>query len=104
MNEFFIYNQRLGIKLPHLQEDWSKYDSSTQNSILSEWENIRGGIPDRIRELEKQINIKQDALSVEQDFALSCLLNEEIAELASIINDLWIWYRTNQETTDKMHN
>ena len=60
-------------------------------------------IPDRIKVLENSINIKQAQLSNESDFERSCQLNGEIADLASIINDLWLWFRTNQETAEKVH-
>ena len=36
-------------------------------------------------------------------FIRSCELNSEIGELASIINDLWIWDRTNEEISKKVH-
>ncbi len=75
----------------------------TQHDILFQWEQVRGAIPDRIFELEDKINQKQAQLSNESDFPRSCELNSEIAELASIINDLWIWYRTNQSVSTKAH-
>jgi hypothetical protein len=46
-------------------------------------------------QLEGTINVKQAALRDELNFKRSCELNSEIAELASIINDLQIWYRIN---------
>ena len=60
--------------------------------------------PDRIADLEKMINQKQAQLSDESNFKTSCELNSDIAELASIINDLWLWYRANQTVSEKMHN
>jgi hypothetical protein len=92
----FIFNHRLGIDLPSLELEWTDYSKNTQESILAEWEKIRGHIPDRILELEKEINRNQSALNNEEDFEKSCNINSEIAELASIINDLWLWYRMNQ--------
>ncbi|MEH7425154.1 hypothetical protein V7151_00795, partial [Priestia megaterium] len=71
--------------------------------ILLTWESIRGQIPDKIQSLEKSINQKQTALEDETNFIRSCELNSEIGELASIINDLWIWYRTNEEISKKVH-
>lgn len=90
--------------IPNLKKQWSMHSIQTQNEILSEWERIRGHIPDRIVEIEEEINEKQEALNHEEDFYRSCELNEEISELASIINDLWIWFRTNQHISDaKIH-
>ena len=104
MNNLFVYNDRLGIALPALVKEWDEYEQHIQEQILVEWESIRGSIPDRIKSLEVIINRKQDELSCENDFDRSCELNFEIAELASIINDLWIWYRTNQDINeDKAH-
>jgi hypothetical protein len=103
MEQYFIYDERLGIPLPKLEKEWEDYNEAEQHAILLQWENIRGKIPDRIVELERIINQKQAELGEENDFVRSCLLNSEIAELASIINDLWIWYRMNQTVSMRMH-
>ncbi len=101
----FIKDKRLGIPLPQLDLEWNKYDKKTQQDILLEWEKIRGRIPDRIKELEEQINMKQAQLNDEANFERSCELNTEIAEYASIINDLWLWYRMNQHvSSSKIHS
>ncbi len=99
MKEYFLFDDRLGIHIPDLDLDWENYHLDTQHSILFEWEQIRGSIPDRIADLERTINMKQAELQDETDFPRSCQLNKEISELASVINDLWIWYRTNDTTT-----
>lgn len=100
MNPFFIFNQRLGIFLPDLLKEWEELDRHIQQEILVHWETIRGSIPDRIKELEMYISHKQKELSNENNFSRSCILNSEISELASIINDLWIWYRTNPHVSE----
>ncbi len=99
VNQYFKYDKRLKIFLPHLNVNWNQYNLATQNKIVEHWEQIRGGIPDRIHDLEEQINQKQAELNQEDDFNKSCQLNEDIADLASIINDLWIWFRTTQSIT-----
>lgn len=104
MEDLFVYNERLGISLPLLLKEWDEYEKNIQQKILLQWENIRGCIPDQIKALEVIINRKQDELSDENDFVQSCELNFAIAELASIINDLWLWYRTNQDVSVKMHS
>jgi hypothetical protein len=104
MKEHFSFDQRLGISIPHLEIEWSEFSEETQQAILFHWEQIRGSIPDRIADLENTINQKQAQLSNENNFKRSCELNSEIAELASIINDLWLWYRANQTVTEKMHS
>lgn len=58
-----------------------------------QWEQVRGNIPERIKEVETLINQKQYQLFEEEDFNISCIINSEIAELASVINDLWLLYR-----------
>lgn len=93
----FVYDRRLGIQLPKLADHWEHYHKETQEKILMEWETIRGTIPDRMKQLEEEINRKQAQLYEEENFERSCRLNSEIADLASTINDLWIWYRTNQK-------
>ncbi|WHX99608.1 hypothetical protein [Neobacillus sp. DY30] len=103
MKEYFCFDHRLGISIPNLELEWAQYSEETQQAILFHWEQIRGSIPDRIAELELSINQKQAQLSDESNFKTSCELNSEIAELASIINDLWLWYRANQTVSEKMH-
>lgn len=100
MEEFFYFDERLGIHIPDLELDFEDYHLDTQHSILFHWEQIRGSIPDRIADLEKTINLKQAQLQEENSFPISCKLNKEIAELASIINDLWIWYRTHESVSE----
>ena len=90
----FQYDDRLGISIPILTREWTEYRLEEQQLIMHKWETERGAIPDRIQELERSINEKQDALNNEDRFAVSCQLNTEISELASIINDLWLWFRT----------
>ena len=104
MKEFFKYDERLNILVPHLLKDFSEYSSQVQNAILTKWEEVRGTIPDRIKLIEETINHKLALLNDEEDFEISCQLNYEIADLASKINDLWIWYRTDQSIAGKTHS
>ncbi|WP_243291261.1 hypothetical protein [Bacillus sp. FJAT-47783] len=90
---FFVLDERLRIKVPNVHKSFEQYDKKEQEEILLHWEQIRGKIPDRIKELEREINKKQAQLNEEENFEASCILNTEIAEIASIINELWIWYR-----------
>jgi hypothetical protein len=103
MNYAFVPNERLGIPLPELKVDWEELSETEQADILLQWEAIRGRIPNRIFELERIIIEKQRRLDIEDDFPLSCRLNSEIAELASTINDLHLWFRVNQEMEPKLH-
>ncbi|MGO0060761.1 hypothetical protein ACTID9_12240 [Brevibacillus fluminis] len=93
----FVLDERLGIPLPALALDWEMYTAEERSDILLQWEEIRAKIPDRIIQLETVINRKQTQLSEEENFAVSCELNSEIHELASVINDLNIWFRVQQE-------
>lgn len=102
-NYTFVYQKRLGIKLPYLEKGWEEYSIAEQYEILATWEIIRGRIPDRIKQIEQQINRKQQALYDEENFIESCRLNSEIADLASAINDLQIWFRVQQEVNGKRH-
>jgi hypothetical protein len=103
MHNNFVWDEKLGISVPNLHKSWEAYEKAEQAAILLQWEKIRGAIPDRIREIETQINKLQDRLSIEENFELSCEFNERIASQASIINDLWLWYRLNQQVTSKIH-
>jgi hypothetical protein len=104
VNQFFIWNERLGIELPELNREWDCYNDQEQADIVTRWEVIRGTIPDRVFALERLINMKQAQLYEEEDFETSCTINADIAELASRINDLHIWYRINQEIETRRHS
>ncbi|MGN7455352.1 hypothetical protein ACTHPH_11130 [Paenibacillus pasadenensis] len=103
-DRFFVPDARLGIDLPRLDRNWDQYDAAEQMGIVEQWELIRGRIPDVIFALERQIVLLQRELDEEEDFARSCRLNSDIAELASRINDLHIWYRVNQEIEARRHS
>lgn len=103
MNSNFMLDDRLGIPLPNLTKTWEDYSIREQQDIIVSWESIRGRIPDRIAELETMINSKLHELGEENNFDRSCTLNSEISELASIINELWLWYRMNQNVSEKVH-
>ncbi|UKS24045.1 hypothetical protein LOZ80_20635 [Paenibacillus sp. HWE-109] len=104
MDGYFQYNDRLGIETPVLDVEWELYPSEVRVEILLHWEQIRGAIPDRIMKLEASIIYKQNQLDREDDFPTSCRLNSEIADLASIINDLHLWFRVNQDLESKTHH
>jgi hypothetical protein len=93
----FAMDGRLGIAVPRLTQPWESLSQDRKAALLEAWEAIRGRIPDRIAEFEQSIRAMQSELFEEEDFAKSCRLNYEIAELASRINDLNIWYRTEQD-------
>ena len=52
MEDYFIHDERLGIQLPKSNLDWNHLSDDVQQSILMQWESIRGSIPDRIADLE----------------------------------------------------
>lgn len=99
----FAFDERLGIHIPDLPREWGSYPRVEREEILFQWEQIRGRIPDRIKQIEKVIIEKQERLNGEENFVASCRLNSEIADLASTINDLHLWYRVNQEVSAKVH-
>jgi hypothetical protein len=99
----FVYDERLGIELPVLHVPWEQMTERERAALLHDWERIRGTIPDRIRQLELAIVEKQKRLDEEDDFPLSCKLNGEIAELASRITDLHLWFRVDQDASVKGH-
>ncbi|UJF31614.1 hypothetical protein [Paenibacillus hexagrammi] len=103
MASYFRYDERLGIEIPDLENEWESYTSEERSQILLRWEQIRGYIPDRIHKLEAVIIGKQNQLDQEDDFPTSCRLNSEIADTASTINDLHLWFRVNQDFEAKAH-
>ncbi|MCY9515420.1 hypothetical protein [Paenibacillus apiarius] len=103
-NVVFEWDGRLGIEVPVLHAAWESLHWDERSAILAKWEEIRGMIPDRIKVLERDIVAKQNALYDEEQFEASCRLNSEIAELASIINDLHLWYNIHQEMDAKIHH
>lgn len=104
MRNFFQFDERLGIELPALEQEWETYSPRDRSELLLYWEQIRGTIPDRIHKLEAVIIRKQHQLDHEDDFPTSCRLNSEIADLASTINDLHLWFRVNQDLEAKHHH
>jgi hypothetical protein len=104
VNHHFIWDDRLGISLPQLHLEWEQYSEAERTFIVTLWEDIRGRIPDRVIAFERLINAKQAELFEEDDFERSCGINSDIADLASRINDLHIWYRMNQEIETKRHS
>lgn len=93
----FVEDARLGIALPTVQGVWEDVPLEVRIQALAVWEQIRGRIPDHIFKLERQIIEKQSRMDKEEDFRVCCELNSAIAELASRINDLHLWYRTQQD-------
>ncbi|MEV3552458.1 hypothetical protein ABNC92_11525 [Paenibacillus larvae] len=103
MSAIFLMDEHLGIEFPCLEKDWADYTEEERSDILLYWEQVRGTIPEQIKRLEKKIVRKQLQLYEEENFEISCRLNSDIAELASTINDLHIWFRLNQEIEPKVH-
>ncbi|MDT8859394.1 hypothetical protein N0O92_04045 [Alkalihalobacillus sp. MEB130] len=103
MSIIFNYDSRLGLSLPVISVSWTDLDKDSQEDVLAKWETIRGTIPDRVKAIERKIDVVHSQLTVEEDFERSCELNLEMAELASIINDLWIWFRTTPSITYDGH-
>ncbi|MCM3699854.1 hypothetical protein [Paenibacillus macerans] len=100
----FVYDERLDIHVPLLERPFEEYALEERLSMIEVWEDIRGRIPSKVMVLERAIERMLREMNEESDFEKSCWLNGEIAELASQINDLHIWYRTTQdEPTVKRH-
>lgn len=100
----FVPDERLGIALPQLLQDWSLYTREEQALMIEEWERVKARIPDRVQELEAVINEKQLLASQEDDWDTVCDLYEKIYEIASIINDLNIWKNVEQYLSHQEEN
>ncbi|EES74823.1 hypothetical protein POTG_00054 [Paenibacillus sp. oral taxon 786 str. D14] len=97
MIEGFVYDERLDIHVPMLERPFDEYELDERLAMIAYWEEVRGRIPTKVMVLEQSIEHMLNEMNEETDFERSCRLNGEIAELASRINDLLIWYRTVQE-------
>ncbi|WP_407635582.1 hypothetical protein [Effusibacillus pohliae] len=93
----FEYDERLGIRVPHLLAEWEELSADERHDMILEWERIKARIPDRILELEREIEERQARVGREEDWGTICDLYSEIFSLASIINDLHLWMRVNQD-------
>lgn len=102
----FKFSERHGIWTPSLTQSWDELNLEHQTAILARWEMIRGNIPEHIMRFEATIRVKTKQLFDEDDFLESCRINDGIADLASRINDLHIWFRTQQdlESDSKQHS
>ena len=95
----FIFNSRLGIHVPEFDQEWESYSVKDQSDIIQRWDQERAKIPDQIRKLEHEIIRKQDAM-FEMSFEEYLIVHRQIVDLASRINDLNIWYRTEGHITN----
>lgn len=102
--EHFTFCHRLGIPLPDLKQDWEQFTASEQSEILLYWETVRGKIPDRIFELERDIISLQRQSDTEENFETVCALTWQISEKASQIHDLNLYFRLNQDVAVKAHH
>jgi hypothetical protein len=102
--EHFAYDERLGIPTPDLRRDWTSFTEMEQSEIIYYWETVRGRIPDRIFAFEAEIVALQHQLDHEEDFETVCALTWDIAERASRINDLHLYFRLNQDVAVKAHH
>ncbi|WP_211318536.1 hypothetical protein [Falsibacillus pallidus] len=91
--DYLLFDKRLGISVPDECVDFGSLSAKEMEHFWLKWEKIRGTIPDRIQEFDRMMEELQTELSLEEDFGKSCRLNAKIAELASIVNDLWLLYR-----------
>ncbi len=94
----FVHNERLGIRVPVLDREWYAFSQAEQEAMILEWESIRARIPDRIFELEAQINDLQARASEEDDWDLVCELYVQLYGIASVINDLNIGHKNDPQT------
>lgn len=92
---------RLGIPLPRFGVPWEQMNAVERACVVERWELIRGQIPAAILAREAKIRRLLDELFEEEDFVRCCSLNAEIAEAASAIHDLQIWYRTQQDLEEE---
>ena len=67
MENYFIHDERLGIQLPKSNLDWNYLSVDVQQSILMQWESIRGSIrtvsqASKIRLIENKYNFPKKVI------------------------------------------
>lgn len=97
MEQVFVYEERLGIEVPHLQKDWHDYSRAERTSILEKWELMRGRIPELIADFEAKIKNLNELLFQEEDWDKSVELLQQTSDFASRITDLNILFRTHPD-------
>lgn len=102
--EHFAFDDRLGIPVPKLLKDWDELTTDEQADIIYYWETVRGWIPDRILIFEQEIMELQRMADEEDCFDTVCRLTWDIAERASRINDLNLYFRLDQDVAVKTHH
>nr|NNM89986.1 hypothetical protein [Bacilli bacterium] len=100
MNDYFVYDERLGMHTPQLLREWHEYSLTERDQILSQWETLRGGIPAIISRFEDEIRDRQEKLHQVEEWDDSVRLLEEVNDYASRINDLNILFRTQPDLHD----
>lgn len=95
----FVLDERLGIRVPAFDREWTAYTHGEQSALIEEWERIKARIPDRIKVLEDEIYVLQLDAAQEEDWDRVCALYEELYRIASIINDLNIWNNLEPHTS-----
>jgi hypothetical protein len=102
----FLYNKRLGIELPVFHTPWEDLETEEQQKLLYKWEQVRAQIPDQVKYFEALIKERELKLQIEDDNETFCRLSMEIADYASRVIDLNLWFRTQEEVTslEKVHS
>ncbi|QPC47225.1 hypothetical protein [Mangrovibacillus cuniculi] len=93
MEKYFVYDQRLDLHVPLKTIPWEKLSNDETKAIEVFWETERGKIPTKIKSLDQKMERIQEYLSKEESFKKACEWNDALSNLASIVNDLWLWYR-----------
>lgn len=104
MNNLFVFDERLGIHVPELTQDWLVYSIEQRSAILERWENERGLIPQRVHEFETEIASLHDAMQDENEWDRTVALMDQINDYASRINDLNILFRTEPHLEPTSHD
>lgn len=93
MKKYFVFDQRLDLFVPIKNIPWQALSYDETKAVEVYWETERGKIPTKIKELDRRMEQLQECLSREESFEKACEWNDSLSSLASIVNDLWLWYR-----------
>jgi hypothetical protein len=99
---YFRHNDRLCIPLPAFPQPFEEMAPTDQEDVIVVWESIRARIPDRILELEHNIQSHLDTIRETDDWEQIIALFNQISDIASRIAELNTWQRVDPHLTALM--
>jgi hypothetical protein len=103
MEEAFIFDTRLGVKVLRDDLDWSAFSEEERSKLWAKWALMCANMTDRVRELEVDIMNTLEKMYEAKTEEEMHQLNNEMMELASVVCDLNILARSVYSDMAKAH-